>query len=122
MNKVAKKLEVIEALRFFAALSVVFVHIPIIAVGDFGVDAFFVISGFVMMLSTQINYDNFFLKRLIRICPTYYFFTIGVFLLAILFPDLFNALPIKEFSLLPAWTSALLSSLISSDCNAFSKY
>ena len=85
-----KKFEVIELLRFIAALSVVFVHIPFIGIGDFGVDIFFIISGFVMMLSTQIKYDKFFLKRLIRICPTYYLFTFGVFLIAIFSPHLLN--------------------------------
>ncbi len=39
----------IDLLRFIAATAVVFVHIPIVGVGHFGVDIFFTISGFVML-------------------------------------------------------------------------
>lgn len=84
------KINVIEAMRFFAALAVVFVHIPIVGVGHFGVDAFFVISGFVMMLSTRKSSSQFFTKRLIRILPTYYLFTLGVFAVALVMPTLLN--------------------------------
>lgn len=78
----------IEALRFLAATAVVFVHIPVIAVGHFGVDVFFVISGFVMMLSTEHGHERFFVKRLIRIVPIYYLFTLGVFGVALVMPSL----------------------------------
>lgn len=80
----------IEFLRFFAATSVVFFHIPVIGLGSFGVDIFFAISGLVMMLSTQTSNSYFFLKRLIRILPTYYIFTISVYILAMLVPELLN--------------------------------
>lgn len=80
----------IELLRFLAATSVVFVHIPIVGVGHFGVDLFFIISGFVMMLSTERNSQNFFLKRIIRVAPTYYIFTLGVFLIALIAPSVLN--------------------------------
>lgn len=85
-----QKLDVIEAIRFIAAISVVFVHIPTVGVGHFGVDTFFIISGFVMMLSTARSHDNFFLKRVIRIVPTYYLFTLGVFCVALISPTLLN--------------------------------
>ncbi len=78
----------VEAIRFLAALSVFFVHIPAVGVGHFGVDAFFVVSGYVMMLSTHLTHDNFFFKRLIRIVPTYYFLTLGVFGIAVVYPSL----------------------------------
>lgn len=80
----------IELLRFFAASAVVFYHIPGVGIGRFGVDIFFVISGFVMMVATECSFDNFFLKRLIRIVPSYYLFTIFVFVLAILYPSWFR--------------------------------
>ena len=80
----------IEVIRFVAATAVVCAHIPNINIGYFGVDLFFIISGFVMMLSTDISKKKFFLKRLFRILPTYYFFTIGVFLIALLHPNLLN--------------------------------
>lgn len=85
-----KKINVIEALRFFAALAVVFVHIPVVGIGHFGVDAFFIISGFVMMLSTRKSSHNFLKKRIIRVVPTYYIFTLGVFSLAWWAPELLN--------------------------------
>ncbi|MFK7857999.1 MAG: acyltransferase family protein [Granulosicoccus sp.] len=84
------KNDTIEVLRFFAAFAVMFVHIPTVEKGRFGVDAFFVISGYVMMLSTQASGDRFFLKRLIRIVPTYYALTIAVYLIAIAMPALLN--------------------------------
>jgi peptidoglycan/LPS O-acetylase OafA/YrhL len=80
----------VEFVRFVAATAVVFAHIPYINLGYFGVDLFFIVSGFIIMLSTEINKKKFFLKRLFRIAPTYYFFTIGVFLIALLFPNLLN--------------------------------
>jgi peptidoglycan/LPS O-acetylase OafA/YrhL len=80
----------IEVIRFIAATAVVFAHIPYVNIGYFGVDLFFIISGFVMMLSTETNKKKFFLKRLFRILPTYYFFTIGVFLIAHFYPNLLN--------------------------------
>ena len=80
----------IELLRFLAATCVVFVHIPIVGVGSFGVDIFFAISGFVMMLSTEGSSENFFLKRIIRIVPTYYIFTLAVFSIAMVAPSVLN--------------------------------
>jgi exopolysaccharide production protein ExoZ len=80
----------IETLRFIAVFAVVFYHIPNIGFGSFGVDLFFVISGFVMLLSTEQNSDNFFLKRLTRIFPTYFIFTIVIFFIAFNFPELVN--------------------------------
>ena len=42
------KLENIQVLRFIAAFSVMMVHLPIFGFGGWGVDIFFVISGFIM--------------------------------------------------------------------------
>ncbi len=80
----------IDLLRFIAATAVVFVHIPIVGVGHFGVDIFFTISGFVMLLSTESFYEQFIIKRVIRILPMYYIFTFFVFLIALKYPDLLN--------------------------------
>ncbi len=97
----------IELLRFIAATLIVFVHIPIIGIGSFGVDIFFIISGFVMMLSTEKSSKNFFLKRVIRIVPLYYISTIGVFIIALIEPSVLNNtttdifLLIKSFLFIP---------------------
>ena len=81
----------IEALRFLAAFAVVCVHMPAIGAGNFGVDIFFVISGLVMMLSTEKGGERFLQKRLIRIVPTYWLFTLGVFFVAFAAPGLLNS-------------------------------
>jgi len=84
------KIDIIEFSRFVAAMLVMCVHIPVFGFGTFGVDIFFIISGFVMMHSTERTSSNFFKKRLIRILPNYYIFTLGVFILALKFPHLLN--------------------------------
>lgn len=80
----------IELIRFIAAFSVFFVHIPVIGWGHWGVDMFFIISGLVMMLSTEKGGDQFFLKRIIRVAPTYYLFTFMVLGVAWLAPQVLN--------------------------------
>lgn len=55
--------------------------------GNFGVDIFFVISGFIMMASTShgaIKPATFFLRRVFRIVPAYWFFTLVFASLALL--------------------------------------
>ena len=83
------KLDTLQFFRAIAALMVVLVHVgdyfvPIkFEVGRYGVDVFFVISGFIM---AYIHHDKieplkaFFLKRFIRIYPTY----LEILLIAIL--------------------------------------
>jgi exopolysaccharide production protein ExoZ len=87
---IKNKIEYIELLRFVAASCVVCFHLPPIMNGAFGVDLFFIISGFVMMYSTNISAKNFFWKRIIRIVPLYWVFTLGVFLMALFLPELLN--------------------------------
>jgi len=85
------KNQVIELMRFIAAMCIVLVHTPGLGIGHFGVDLFFVISGYVMMLSTEVSARHFFLKRCIRILPTYYLCTLLVFVIALLSPSLLNS-------------------------------
>jgi exopolysaccharide production protein ExoZ len=91
----------IEALRFFAALWVVAAHsagyvqhysglaVPgnwFFVAGGFGVDLFFVISGFVIGLSQIQNrksFRDFVLARLIRIVPAYWVATLSTALVAV---------------------------------------
>lgn len=80
----------IQALRGLAALLVVTQHIRFLGQGAFGVDIFFCISGFMIMLTTYQDTKAFFRKRLIRILPFYYLMTIGTFLLLVCFPSLFE--------------------------------
>ncbi|OTA19619.1 acyltransferase [Xenorhabdus beddingii] len=85
-----QKYEIIEIMRFIAASAVVCVHIPTIEIGHWGVDVFFIISGFVMMASTKNSGENFFIKRIIRVAPIYWLFTLGVFMIALIAPKLLN--------------------------------
>ena len=102
----------IQVLRAFAALSVLFLH-TVYAVndynffqltknfsswGDFGVDIFFIISGFIMIYikRSQKNALYFLKKRISRILPLYWFFNILYLFLFILFPTSFRTLQISS--------------------------
>ena len=90
MSRNNEQFEGIQALRFVAALMVVITHstfyvserlikdYPVWGSGASGVDVFFVISGFVMVISSQSLMDRddgwkqFMLRRLVRIVPLYW--------------------------------------------------
>lgn len=97
----------VHALRGLAAFAVVLVHSITLAVRQFpsiegiryeylgaAVDVFFVISGFIMVHSTRkwmdarLPFKSFLVKRLTRIVPLYWFFTMVVSLLAFARPGL----------------------------------
>lgn len=86
----AHRFNSIQTLRGLAALMVVCEHIRFLACGAFGVDIFFCISGFMIMYTTHHSTEGFFRKRLIRIVPFYYLMTVGVYLLLVLFPAMFE--------------------------------
>jgi peptidoglycan/LPS O-acetylase OafA/YrhL len=85
-----KRLEIIQVLRFIAALTVVGAHLPTVDVGTWGVDVFFVISGFVIVYTAMFDKEYFFTKRLIRIVPLYWFLTLSVFGVALISPQVLN--------------------------------
>lgn len=101
---------VVQAMRFFAAALVVVYHCqhilfsrgyqsevhPLLAFGQSGVDVFFVISGFIMV---YIGWDdmhkpgaptNFLIRRLIRIAPTYWFYTLSITAISLALPHLLS--------------------------------
>lgn len=100
-----KRFNNLQMLRFIASLIVVFAHVELyrysakgfswgfFGLGAFGVDIFFVISGFIMVhvsrdLGTGLNIKRgwqFFLKRVLRIVPLYYLFTLLTVLLTYIF-------------------------------------
>lgn len=100
----------IQVLRAFAAISVVTVHCLLgiqsygfqsfnnLVFEDFGVDIFFVISGFIMVF-IQNNYKrnsiDFFIQRVKRVLPTYWIYNFLILLLFFLFPLMFNTLKIN---------------------------
>ncbi|SEJ50688.1 Acyltransferase family protein [Dyadobacter sp. SG02] len=78
-------LQSIQTLRALAALLVVFAHFEYIkpAVGGFGVDIFFIISGFIMAYIVNKSAEGFLYRRIIRIVPLYYamtFLSAGLYL------------------------------------------
>ena len=80
----------IQALRGITALFVALEHVRFLNCGAFGVDIFFVISGFMVMFSTHDNTKHFLCKRFIRIYPLYALVTIGTYFLLLLFPAMFQ--------------------------------
>lgn len=89
-----KNINSIQILRGVAATSVVYWHIDAIpSFGSFGVDIFFVISGFVMALITSTNQNpvKFLTDRISRIVPLYWVLTSGFLLLIALYPHLTNS-------------------------------
>jgi peptidoglycan/LPS O-acetylase OafA/YrhL len=84
-----RRLDQIQLLRAVAALAVVMAHIPELAVrGGFGVDLFFVISGFIIVYVTEDEPRAFLLKRIFRIVPIYWLGTFAIFAVTVFMPSL----------------------------------
>src|SRR5450432_4754492 len=84
------ELQSIQVLRALAATTVIFAHIRFINRGGFGVNIFFVISGFIICYISSLNPSYFWLKRIFRIVPLYWMGTVGVFLISLAAPNLLN--------------------------------
>src|SRR5436190_24021295 len=78
-NMVRSQLDQIQALRGIAAFSILIAHTPYIQRGHFGVDLFFIVSGFIMTYVTEHTFERFLLKRAVRIVPLYWLGTLGVY-------------------------------------------
>ncbi len=92
----AGKLNNIQVLRAFAACVVVVFHTGFAfpgmhPFGSFGVDVFFVISGYIMARILDGKSEFFFRRRLLRIIPPYWLFTILLFLVAQRYPALMGS-------------------------------
>jgi exopolysaccharide production protein ExoZ len=113
----------IQYLRGVAALMVVWVHaleqVPAVQRwfdwkgGASGVDLFFVISGFIMVVTTQgtdVTPAGFLRRRIVRIVPMYWLLTLTMVALALAAPSLFktlrvSAVPLVESLLfIPHWS------------------
>jgi exopolysaccharide production protein ExoZ len=91
MNDIShnKKLTGLQFVRVVAATSVVYLHTYIGATfGLFGVDIFFVLSGYVICLTLEKNKDwwAFLVARISRIFPLYFVLTSLVVVIALIFP------------------------------------
>lgn len=115
----------IQYLRGIAAVMVVWHHsrvqIPAFyallpgSFGASGVDIFFVISGFIMLITTarmSVNPVEFMVRRIIRIVPMYWALTIGMVLIWCVVPNLFKTMEIEPSTLIksllfvPSFSSA----------------
>src|SRR5882757_1242054 len=131
----SKTLNCIQVARGLAAFMVVSFHmLPIESkyvglkilpaafwVGQIGVDIFFVISGFVMMISTENLIASretaleFFRRRLVRIYPIYWFFALLVLPVYLVSPHLVNASQgnqvdlLRSFLLLPSQSLPIIA-------------
>ncbi|WP_321905369.1 acyltransferase family protein [Paraburkholderia tropica] len=92
-----RKLKSLTALRAIAAITVVFFHTMAPTghtFGEFGVDIFFLLSGFVIALvldSPGMTAQRFVGDRIARIVPLYWLLTLGVFAGVLVAPSLFNS-------------------------------
>lgn len=91
-----KQIDVIQVLRGYGALSVFISHFlgdydnVFHFTGQLGVAVFFLISGFLLIYTTDNMKKDFFIKRLIRIVPLYYFMTLVVALIGLVYPGLLH--------------------------------
>lgn len=85
------QIDSLQALRALAATTVIFDHIPYLHWGAFGVDIFFIVSGFVICHITAIDSSDFFLKRVFRIVPLYWLCTFCIAAVALARPGLLGA-------------------------------
>jgi exopolysaccharide production protein ExoZ len=92
-----RRLNSIRILRAVTATTVIVHHVLIQggrAFGEFRVDVFFVLSGFVIALALEAGTTSvreFVVSRVVRIVPLYWLATLLVFFGALLRPDLFNS-------------------------------
>ncbi len=99
----------IQALRALACFSVLVDHTRVAAtvgIGQFGVFIFFMISGYVMMLSTERS-DNtgMLIKRYLRIAPPYYIMTLAVIFINLINQYVYRFKEFTDISLYKIFTS-----------------
>lgn len=117
------RLHALQYLRAIAALVVVYAHaciqVPeyhaqVMEFGSFGVDIFFVISGFIMLYISKPNHTPgaFMVNRIRRVAPLYWFFTLLMVAIFIVMPSVFSKADIsaetvfKSLFFIPHFSSA----------------
>jgi len=105
------RLHALQYLRAIAALVVVYAHaciqVPaysanLMEFGSFGVDIFFVISGFIMLYISKDTHTPgaFMLNRIRRVAPLYWFFTLLMAAIYLIMPSVFAKADLSIESLL----------------------
>ena len=117
------RLHALQYLRAVAALAVVYSHAVIqvdsyqqylLEAGSFGVDIFFVISGFIMIyIAKPANtFGQFFVNRVRRVVPLYWFFLLLMAAILLLIPSVFKATVfdfkalVLSLGFIPHWSGA----------------
>lgn len=117
------RLHALQYLRAVAALAVVYSHSVLqvedyqqylIDSGSFGVDIFFVISGFIMIYIAKPNDTPkaFFINRIRRVVPLYWFFIFLMVAILLAMPSVFKATIfewdtfLKSLTFIPHWSVA----------------
>jgi exopolysaccharide production protein ExoZ len=100
-----RKINNIQVLRAYAAVAVViwhtgFIFPHLLQVGKFGVDIFFVISGYIMARICEGDTRFFLRRRLIRIVPPYWAMTILLFCFSLFYPKMLLSTGADPFDLL----------------------
>jgi peptidoglycan/LPS O-acetylase OafA/YrhL len=92
----------IQILRGIAALGVVYTHCAteggfngLKNTGAWGVDIFFIVSGFIIAYIVSRNTENFMIKRIFRVVPLYFIATFSIVFVAVIFPDLIHGTKIS---------------------------
>lgn len=106
----------IQYLRGLAALMVVLSHsmthfystqdLILRKLGAFGVDIFFVISGFIMIYSTStknISPFTFMIRRIERVAPLYWIFTTLLILMVLIRPDTFSTVKLEIWNVVSSY-------------------
>lgn len=99
----------IQALRALACFSVLVDHTKVpstVGIGQFGVFIFFMISGYVMMLSTERTDNSGMLaKRFLRIAPPYYVMTAAIIVINLVNQYVYTFKEYTDISLYKIFTS-----------------
>lgn len=86
--KGVRRLDSLQVLRALAAMAVVLFHLHWTGIASFGVELFFVISGFVISHAAAADSRRFLARRVFRVVPLYWLATVGILALAIVAPSL----------------------------------
>jgi exopolysaccharide production protein ExoZ len=89
LNTPTQRMDSLQVLRAFAASAVVLFHCDWTGIASFGVELFFVLSGFIICYAAAHDPNQFFLKRAIRVVPLYWAATLSIICGAIILPQLF---------------------------------
>lgn len=96
----AVRLDSVQVLRAVAAVSVVLFHIGWTGIASFGVELFFVLSGFIIAYAAAFDPRHFLAKRLARIVPLYWGATFGIAAIGLIAPGLLGGTQVTLANLL----------------------